>query len=205
MFTTKLKLLTAFVVAVCAVTLGGSAVPYAAAQDRKKAAEPKDGTTAKGKLAAVDADKQTVTITVSSFDRKTAESTETNKTYPVAKDAKILQDETQAKLADLKKGFPTNLKLDGTTAVSISVDGGTAQGEFRTANVERNTITVIAGRDMKRNVYHLLKDAKVLGEDGKPMRVQDLKSGTKLQITRSVEDGNTAVRVQVLPAPKEDR
>jgi hypothetical protein len=98
------------------------------------------------------------------------------------------------------------VKLDGTTVVSVSVEGGTSQAEFRSANAERNTITVIAGRDFARRVVHLLKDTKVLGADGKAIRVQDLKAGTKIQVTRSVEDENTAVRIQALPEPtKKDR
>lgn len=213
MLTTKLKLMAAFVFAVGAVTLCGSLVdrstaatpageaPRAAAQDRKKAADPKDGTTVRGTLASVDVEKNSITITIHAFDRKSGESTDTNKTFTLAKDAKIQQDAADAKLADLKKGFTAVLKLDKENAVSVSVDGGTGPGEFRSVNLERNTITIIAGRDMSLKVVHLLKDPKVFGADGKPIRLQDLKPGAKLNITRSVEDGNTAVRLQVAPEP----
>jgi hypothetical protein len=195
MLMTRLKISAAFLAAVCAVTPG---------QERKRA-DPKDGTAVKGTLVGVDADKNTITIAVTSFDRKAGESSETNKTFAVGKDATILQDEGKAKLTDLKKGYPTTLKLDQTTAVSVSVDGGTARAEFFSANTERNTITVIAGRNMEKRVYHLLKDTKVTGDDGKPIRVPDLKVGTVLLLTLSVEDDRTAVRVQTQPTPNRPR
>jgi hypothetical protein len=171
-----------------------------AAQERKKNADGKDGSVVKGTLAAVDAEKNSVTVTIHTFNRATQEGTDTDKTFPLAKDAKVLLDAAAAKLVDLKKGYPVTLRLDGAKAASVSVDGGTAQGEFLSANLDRNTITVIAGRDMKRQVYHLLKTTTVTGGDGKAILVKDLKAGTKLLLTRSVEDGNTAISVRVLPA-----
>jgi hypothetical protein len=186
---------------VCAITSVGNV-----ASAQRKEAQPKDGTTVRGKLASVDAEKNSVTVTISTFDRKTGEGTDTNKTFPLAKDAQVIQDDLPAKLADLKKGFPVVVKLDQANAVSVGVDGGTAQGEFRSANPERNTITVLGGRDMSRRVYHLIKTTKVIGTDGKPTRIEDLKQGTRLQMTLSVEDGNTAIRVQAMPAAeKKDR
>jgi hypothetical protein len=195
MLTTRLKISAVFLAAACATAPG---------QERKRA-DPKDAAAVKGTLVGVDADKNTVTIAVSSFDRKTGESSETNKTFAVAKDAAILQDEARAKLTDLKKGYHTTLKVDQTTAVSVSVDGGTARGEFLSANPERNTITIIAGRNMEKRVYHLLKETKVTGDDGKPVRVADLKAGTVILLTLSVEDDRTAVRVQTQPTPNRPR
>src|SRR5262245_152849 len=96
MLMTKLKISAAFLAGVCAITLGSSAMrpslAAAPAQERKKA-DPKDGTAVKGTLVGVDADKNTVTIAVTSFDRKTGEGGATNKTFAVGKDATILQDE----------------------------------------------------------------------------------------------------------------
>jgi hypothetical protein len=188
---------TALLTAILLAAVGESRVT---GQDRKKNVDRKAGTVVKGTLASVDAEKRSVTITIHTFNRTTQEGTDTNKTFPLTKDAKVLQDAATAKLADLKKGYPTTLRLEGTSAASISVDGGTGQGEFASANLERNTITVIAGRDMRNQVYHLLKTTTVTGADGKAMSVKDLKAGTKLALTRSVEDGNTAISVQVLTA-----
>lgn len=194
---TKHKLLTVLLISICVCALGGKA--RLAGQERKKAAEAKDNTIVKGTLASVDAEKNTVTVTIHTFNRATQEGTDTNKSFPLSKDAKILQDDAAAKLGELKKGYPVILKLDGITAASVSVDGGTAQGEFLSANIERNTIAVLAGRNQEKRVYHLLKTTKVVDVGGKEMLVKDLKAGTMLMLTRSVEDDNTAIRIQALP------
>lgn len=182
------------------ILLGAFAEVQVNAQERKKNADRKDGTVVKGTLASVDAEKNSVTITIHSFNRATQEGKDTDKTFPLAKDAKVLRDGAAAKLADLKKGHPVTLRLDGSSAASVSVDGGTAQGEFLSSNPERNTIKVIAGRDMRKQVYHLLKTTTVADSGGKDVSVKDLKSGTKLVLTRSVEDDNTVIAVRVLPA-----
>jgi hypothetical protein len=178
-----------------------------AGQERKKAAGAPGGTVVKGTLAGADAGKNTVTVTVHTFNRATQEATDTDKTFALADGAKVLQDDAAAKLGDLKKGNPVVVALAGEKAAGVSVDGGTAQGEFRSANADRNTIVVIAGRNMERRTFHLLRTTKVTDADGKDMPVASLKPGAKLTITRSVEDDNTAIRVQQLPAgaPKRER
>lgn len=183
-----------------AIMLGAFCEERVAAQERKRNADGKDGTVVKGRLASVDAEKNSVTVTIHTFNRATQEETDTDKTFPLAKDAKVIQDAAAAKLTDLKKGNPVTLQLKGTSAASVSVDGGTAQGEFLSANLARNTITVIAGRDLARKVFHLLKTTTVTGADGKAIPVADLKAGMKVVLTRSVEDDNTAVAVRVLSA-----
>jgi hypothetical protein len=188
-----------------AVMAGAIAVaaPRLAAQERQR---PKADSAVRGTLEAVDAEKSTVTIVNRAFDRKSGEATETKKTYTVAREAKIIQDEAAAKLANLKKGHPVVLTMEGDKAVSVSVIGGTVQVEFRSANLDRNTMLVLGGRDMSRQTLHLLKDTKVLGADGKPIKVQDLKAGTKLVVTKSVEEDGTVVKVQVAgEAPKRNR
>jgi hypothetical protein len=201
---TKYKMWAALLVATCAYTWGGEA--RVAAQERKNRAEAQDKTIVKGTLASVDADKNTITVSIHTFNRATQEGTDTDKTFPLLKDARILQDDTEVKVGELKKGHPVIVKLDGTSAASVSVEGGTSQGEFLLANLERNTITVIAGRDLAKQVYHLLKTTKVIGGDAKAMLVKDLKPGAKLLLTRSVEDDHTAIRIQALPeADKKQR
>src|SRR5262245_17663612 len=115
MFPIKLNL-TVAVVVVAWVLVPGGEVP---AQERKKTGDPKDAATIRGTLAAVDAEKDSVTLTIHSFDRKTGEQTDTNKTFTVTKETKILQDDAPTKLADLKKGNPVTVKLDQTTALSV--------------------------------------------------------------------------------------
>src|SRR5262245_1508523 len=144
----RFMLWVALVGMIGAVALTGDA----AAQERKRRAA--DATVVMGTLGAVDADKNTVTVTVHKMDRATGEASDTHTTYPLAKDAKVLQDDAAAKLGDLKKGFPVTVKLDGATAASVSVDGGSVQGEFFSANLDRNTVKVIAGRNAETRVYH---------------------------------------------------
>ena len=220
MFLTKLKVSAVVLAAVCVIALGGNSahralavapaeekarVPDARPKERAPDGQPKervpakDANVVKGSLASVDAEKNTVTITVNMFDRKTGEGAETKKTYSLAKDAKLLQDDVETKLKDLKTGHPTIVKLDGANAVAVTIDGGTMQGQFRTANTERNTITVLAGRNMAKQVFHLLKTTKVLGSDGKAIKLEDLKPGTMVLLTKSVEEDGTVVRIQAMP------
>jgi hypothetical protein len=194
MSSSNCKLLAVVLLAGLVVVLGGTSKLQG--QERRKAADAKDANLVKGTLASVDADKNTVTITTSSFNRATQERTDTNKTYTLTKDAKVLQDEVAVKLNGLKKDFPVTIKLDGDKAASVSVDGGTSRGEFQSANADRNTITVIAGRDRKRVTFHLLKTTKVVDAAGKDLVVKDLKMGTPLVFTLSIEGDGTAVRVQ---------
>ncbi|MFM8271593.1 MAG: hypothetical protein ACKODX_04580, partial [Gemmata sp.] len=195
MLLAKLKGSAASLVAVWALALGASC--RAPAADEKERVPAKDANSVRGTLAAVGADKNTVTITVHAFDRRTGERADTQRTFPLAKGAKFVQDEVEVKLAELKTGNAAVVKLDGANAASVTVDGGTTQGQFRSANVERNTITVLAGRNLAPQVFHLLKAPQVLDADGRAVKLEDLKPGTTLSITKSVEDGNTAVRVRV--------
>jgi hypothetical protein len=52
---------------------------------------------------------------------------------------------------------------------------------------------------MERRIYHLLKTTRVTDESGKETSVKALKAGTKLLLTRSVEDDRTVIRIQALP------
>jgi len=182
------------------IVLGGLA--RAAAQDDKpqRARGRGAASATSGELASIDAEKRSITISV--FSRQDQQTTD--KTYPVAKDATILQDGTKATLADLKKGFRAALTLsaDQKTVTAISIDGGTVQGQFRSANFDRNTIRIIAGRDMALKTFHLVRESKITLEGGKEGSVKDLKPGTMLVLTLSVEDRNTVIGIR--PAPRRD-
>jgi hypothetical protein len=201
MSTFKFPMRAALLGTILAWSVGGEA--RVEGQERKKARGGTDGAVVKGTLASVDAGKNAVTVTIHTFNRTTQEGNDTDKTFPLTTDAKVLQDAAPAKLADLKKGHPVTLRLEGARAASVSVDGGTALAQFLSVNSDRNTVTVIAGRNMARRVYHLLKTTTVTGPDGTAISVKDLKRGTRLLLTRSVEDANTAVRIQALPASDE--
>ena len=94
------------------------------------------------------------------------------------------------------KGWPTTVKVDQKNAVSISVEGNTVRGKFKSMNPERNTITVVAGRDMGDKIYHLLKSTKVTAEGGKASKVQELRADAEILLTLSVQGDNTVIRIQ---------
>jgi hypothetical protein len=104
-------------------------------------------------------------------------------TFTPTEDVVILQDNVRTKLADLKLGSRLSLNYEGDKLVSIAADGGTVKKE--------------------RKIYHLIKETEVLTEEGKPARLRDLKEGTEVLITRSVEDVNTVIRIQPAPPEKE--
>jgi RNA polymerase sigma factor (sigma-70 family) len=120
--------------------------------------------------------------------------------FLVGKDAAILQDNATISFADLKLGSHVALELDasGKHIARVTADGGTAQGRFVFANEARNTIVVLSDQKDERRVFHLLKETQVLAANGKAVRTRDIKSGTPVVLTRSVEDANTVVRIQVV-------
>jgi RNA polymerase sigma factor (sigma-70 family) len=68
-----------------------------------------------GTLKSIDAEKGTITVTATKGD------TSVDRTFPIAKDAKVSIDGKEGKLADLKAGIRVGVKLgdDKTTAVAI--------------------------------------------------------------------------------------
>ncbi len=222
MFLTKLKSAVALLAVIGVLALGGGALhhslaapqaqaappanPQAAslaadAQDAPKAQreQPKDGTNMTGKLGALDAKNRSVTLVITN--RKDGE---VEVVLPVAKDAEILQDGVKTKLEDLKKGLPTTVKVVEKTAVSITVEGPSVKGKFKSFNAERNTITVVAGRGDALKTYHLLKTTKVTTAGGKAATVQDLKVDSEILLVMSALGDNSVIRIEPPPpAPKE--
>ncbi|HKB42697.1 MAG TPA: hypothetical protein VKD72_40080, partial [Gemmataceae bacterium] len=157
--------------------------------------QPKWGAAVAGKLEAVDADK--LSVTISTFTRQTGASTD--KSYPVAKDAKVMQDGKEVKLGELKKGARATLMLsaDQKSVVSVSVSGNTTQVPLKAVDADKNTITITAETRQGKvdRTYQVAKDAKVT-VDGKEARLADLKAGTVMLLTFSAEDANTIVQVR---------
>jgi RNA polymerase sigma factor (sigma-70 family) len=162
----------------------------------------KKGTTVTGTLVKVAAEENSVRLEY--WKEAKNISYMAYETFPVAEDAVIMQDNVKTKLADLKQGSHITLKLNGKSAVRISVDGGIVGGPIRyvSADEARNTIAVIAGRKEERRVYHLVKETEVKTARGRAARVKDLKEGTLLLLTRSVADTNTVIRIETLPPDK---
>jgi hypothetical protein len=196
----NLKRTVAFLLAVGVLAVVSYPVSLAAEQDRAKnprrqaKEQPGEGITLSGKLESVDTDKNT--ITVSTFSR--AQGSSADKTYTLAKDAQILQDDKKAKLADLKKGARATLKLseDRMTALSISVMGNTVQAPVKAVDAEKNAITItVETRQGKVDKTHqVAKDAKVT-IDGKEASIKDLKEGGAVILTFAV-DGSTVIQVR---------
>ena len=204
---TNLKMAAIAWTLVCLVALGSAVQSVGGEQPREvqKRDQPKDGATLKGKIGALNADNRTVTLVISMFDRKSGQANEEEKVFTVPKDAVIIQDGVATKFENLKRGFSTTLKVNEKYATSITVEGGHVKGKFKTMNTERNTVTVIAGRDMGEKVYHLLKTTKVTLAGGKAGKVQDLQPGADIVLTLSVEGDNTIISIQPVVEEKKKR
>jgi hypothetical protein len=170
----------------------------AAAQDPaqpRQRGEVRGAATTSGKLESVDAAK--LSLTVSTFSRQDNQTTE--KTYAVAKDAKIQRDGKTVKLSDLKQGSNVSLILtaDLKTAVGITVNGRTSQTPLKQVDAANRTITItVETRQGKQDKTHpVAKDAK-LTIDGKEVQLGDLKTGIPLLLIFSAEDGNTILQVR---------
>src|SRR5262249_46829058 len=186
---------------------------YEEAQDRyegaRTRARAKGGTTLTGELVRVNAKENSVRLAYWKEVKMkgppfTGMGYLAYEDFPVAKDARVLQDNVKTKLADLKKGSHVTLHLKGKRVVSVTADGGTVPGPTRCVSVNeaRNTVTVIAGRKDERRVYHLLKETEVMTAGGKAAGLKDLKEGMLLLLTRSVEDANTVLRIEILSPEK---
>jgi hypothetical protein len=189
MFLTKLNVMAVLVLMVGLLTPGSGTL----AQERNRKARPKPAPRVSGKLESVDAGQSSVIV--STFSRADGRS---EKTYEVAKDAKILQHGKEAKLGDLKKGnqIALTLSADQKTVVSIIVGTPPTSAPLKSVDAGQNTITVIIGggrREKQDKTYQVAKDAKII-IDGKEAKLTDLKEGAVLRL--SVDEGNTIIHVQ---------
>ncbi len=163
----------------------GTIVALTLATDKKTvesigAEEP----TARGKLKAVDANKNTLTITLAPTSREQAAGEE--KTYSLAKDAEIAADDgrgsrlsiKEAKLADLAEGAIISLRLsiDKKLVHGVLAEGPSHFGTVKELDAGKKTLTLVirpprgddAGEEMTLNVP---EDAVVLLDDGRGRRL----------------------------------
>jgi hypothetical protein len=136
-------------------------------------------------------------VTLSINSRQT--STNEERTLEVARDAKILRDGKEIKLADLKTGGRVTLRLspDKKTVVSLSVVGAMFSAQLKSVDPNNNTITItVENRQGKQDkTYPVAKDVKVtIGR--KEARLTDLNEGAMLFLTLAAEDGNTVIQIQ---------
>ncbi|MCI0681808.1 MAG: RNA polymerase sigma factor [Gemmataceae bacterium] len=184
-----------------AATVALAAAPFAdedfmeqdtAQQEVAQRPQVQDGAAVAGKLEAVDADKGSVTI--STFKRGEGRS---EKTYVVAKDAKIVRDGKEAKLTDLKRGSQTTLRLaaDQKTVVGIRAGTPPMTGPLKAVDAANNTIIVtVSGRPQRQEkTFQVAKDAKIT-IDGKDAKLSDLKPGATIILVAT--DGNTITEIR---------
>jgi hypothetical protein len=142
----------------------------------------------------VDADKASIIITTDS--RTTGPS---GRTFAVAKDAKILQDNKEARLGDLKTGGRVTVQLSPAekTVVAITVTGATMTGALKSVDAAVNTVTVVfqVRRGPQEKTFRVAKDVRVT-VDGKEAKLTDLKAGTVLALTGSVADPDTLIQIR---------
>jgi RNA polymerase sigma factor (sigma-70 family) len=159
--------------------------------------QTREGITLAGTLQALDLDAHRVTVSV--FSRTEGQS---EKTFSVAKDAKVLRDGKEIKLTDLKQGNRITLRLspDQKTVVGLVVANTAITAQVKAVDAARSTVTVVidnARKGKQEKTYPVAKDAKVTLE-GKEARLTDLKEGATLVFTISAEDGNTVIQIATL-------
>src|SRR5262249_18646640 len=147
---------------------------------REPGQRPREGATVAGTLQAVDV--ATNSVTVSVFSRKDGQ---TEHTFPLARDARILRDGTDARLNDLKKGGLATLTFsqDQQTVASVSVASPPVSARLKAVDAGKNTITVAVGArgEKQDRTYQVAKDARIL-VDGKDARLTDVKGNVALSV-----------------------
>ncbi len=138
-----------------------------------------EGQSVFGVLNAVDAGKNTITIT----------GKEGEKTYEVARDARVSLDDgnskkgpfKESKLADLPVGAAVSveLSLDQKLAVAIHVVGRSISGILKAVDAGKNTITVTVtvgkGEPTEERTFAVAKDARIKIDAGKSDAGKDAK------------------------------
>jgi RNA polymerase sigma factor (sigma-70 family) len=130
---------------------------------------------------------------------------EGDKTFAVAKDARILIDEkTAGKLTDLIDGTVAQLRLsaDQATALEVRAEGPSYRGTVKALDPDRNTITLtigakngVGGEDKE---FKLTKGTVVLTEiNGAALKLADVRADKEVILRLSI-DQKAAARITVL-------
>jgi hypothetical protein len=211
MFLNKLQTATVVLLTFAVLALGAGVLlnravadkPPAAAADAAAKDKPEKGATVHGVVKSFDADKNRVTVTVRvNPDKKQTE----EKTYDLAKDAKVIRDEARTKAdapiegkpADLIEGTEVSLELtaDGKQVARIVARGPGLLGYVKSVDAKTPALTIASkGKDgVKEVTLTIAKDAKVLLNDGlkkgtedKEGKLEDLTEGTPVHVQLSVD------------------
>jgi len=174
-----------------------------------------EGPTLTGELKAVDVDKHTVRVSVTTHpdptDKKKTATEE--KTLKVADDVQVViqGEKKKATLADLKTGTSVVVRVsaDGERVFAISspakgADGPTLVGELKAVAVDKKTLTVAvkvltdktdkSSAKIEEKTIKVADDAKIAVEGKKPATLSDLKTGSSVAIHMS-KDGERAIAI----------
>lgn len=230
MLLTKLKVTAAFLFILGALAIGGGTIAHRALADSPDTAlvaiqndavqvpaaievevtaqeqprqrpQPKDGISITGKIVSLDVAKNAVTVGTA----RRGEATMT-KTYAVAKDAKILRDGREVKLADLRSAMQVTLKLsaDEKEVTSLSVTSPAFNAPLKSVDATKNTITItntMRGGVKEDKTYNVAKDARIM-IDGKESRLADLKEGA---VVSYILDANAVTLIRTATTPRKER
>jgi RNA polymerase sigma factor (sigma-70 family) len=165
--------------------------------------KPQRGPSVRGTVKAYDAAKNTLTVLVMvNPEKKQIE----EKTYEIAKDAKVILDEARSKdvkpaegkLTDLTEGTEVDLELTpgGKTVAHVAARGPSLHANIKAVDANLRTLTITHKQKdgLKEQAVTLAKDAKILLNDGlskevkdKEGKLEDLTEGTPVLVHLSVD------------------
>ncbi len=153
-------------------------------QEKEPAPQQKKGGPA-GILNAVDAAKNTITVTLAKKGGDTQE-----KTFEIGTGAEVVLDGKPSKLGDLKQGVHVNLQLsEDQKAVLIRAGGPSLRGELKAADTAKGTVVVaVAGTQGKEDkTFKLAKDVKLSLRAKKDATLADVEAGAAVALTLSAD------------------
>jgi RNA polymerase sigma factor (sigma-70 family) len=225
MFLTKLKIVSAVCIVAgllvggaglltCQALAGKPAAPAktgAAAEADKQEGKKEKGPSVQGILQAVDAGKNSITVTVPVEGTKQTR----DQKFDLAADVKVLINNALSKndalptgkLTDLSEGTGVQLELspDKKAVVAITARGPKLQGHVKSVDAARNalTVTVKENKGTAEKTVELAKGGRVLLNDGlkkgdpdKEGKLSDLAEGAPVSLQLSV-DRKSALEVRV--------
>jgi RNA polymerase sigma factor (sigma-70 family) len=205
MFFQKLQIIAVALLTFAALGLGAGLFLSQAVADKPAAAtdKPERGPGVRGTVKSYDAAKNTLTVLVLvNPEKKQIE----EKTYEIAKEAKVILDEARSKdvkpaegkLADLTEGTEVDLELTpgGKVIAHIAARGPGFHANIKSVDANSRTLTITHKQKdgLKEQAVTLAKDAKILLNDGlskevkdKEGKFEDLTEGTPVLVHLSVD------------------
>jgi len=96
--------------------------------------------------------------------------------------------------------FALAVFVGGLGRAEEKADKNTHEGKFVSA---RGTSFTMTDKDGKEHSHNLVRDARVLGPDGKECKIEDLTKGQRIRVTTKEGDIKTATKVEVLKDDKQ--